>query len=204
MSDYNRILIQYETPFPDDFDMEQVRTRVRNLGPKTDRYPGLEFKLYGMNTLETAAVNEYSSIWLWSNPEPMREFLEGDFFDNYVKAFTRPSVRTWFIHETTGDRSSVIETRHVLRRFIRFHASNWSEASSTHGKKERNALALCFESSVSTRSIGNWPTLRCGASHLRSPIRDICIRLPMYRGRRSDAGHQSKFAYATVKLWGDS
>jgi uncharacterized protein DUF4865 len=115
MSNYNQILIQHETPLPDDFDMEQIRARVRDLGPQTDQYPGLQFKLYGVNT-KTAAANEYSSIWLWSNLEPMREFLEGAFFDNYVKAFARPSVRTWFIHETTGDRSSVVEARQLLRR----------------------------------------------------------------------------------------
>jgi hypothetical protein len=52
MSNYNQILIQYETLLPDDFDMEQIRTRVRDLGPQTDQYPGLEFKLYGVNTRE--------------------------------------------------------------------------------------------------------------------------------------------------------
>jgi hypothetical protein len=94
MSAYTQILMQYETPLPDDYTMDQVRNRAVNIAPKFDEYPGLNFKLYGVNERSEAAVNEYSSIYLWSDLESMRGFLEGDLFDNYSKVYARPSVRS--------------------------------------------------------------------------------------------------------------
>jgi hypothetical protein len=118
MSTYRQILMQYETPLPDDFTMDQVRKRVVSLAPKFDDYPGLNFKLYAVNERSEAAVNEYSSIYLWSDLESMRGFLEGDLFDNYSRVFARPVVRSWLIHETTGDRAALKESRYCLRQTI--------------------------------------------------------------------------------------
>jgi hypothetical protein len=72
MSTYTQILMQYETPLADDFAMDQVRKRAVTVAPKFDEYPGLNFKLYGVNDLSEGAVQEYSSIYLWSNPESIR------------------------------------------------------------------------------------------------------------------------------------
>ena len=118
MSAYNQILMQYETPLADDFTMDQVRKRAVGVAPKFDEYPGLNFKLYGINERSEAAVNEYSSIYLWSNLESMRGFLEGDLFDNYSKVYLRPSVRSWLIHELSGDRGALKEARYCLRQII--------------------------------------------------------------------------------------
>jgi hypothetical protein len=116
MSKYAQILMQYETPLPDDFKMDEVRNRALSIAPKFDRYLGLTFKLYGVNERSEAAVNEYSSIYLWSDPESMRGFLEGDLFDDYSRVFARPSVRSWMIHETNGDRGALKESRYCLRQ----------------------------------------------------------------------------------------
>jgi hypothetical protein len=118
MSAYTQILMQYETPLPDDFTMDEVRKRAVSVSPKFDEYPGLNFKLYGINERSEAAVNEYSSIYLWSNLESMRGFLEGDLFDNYSKVYARPSVRPWLIHELAGDRDALKEARYCLRQII--------------------------------------------------------------------------------------
>jgi hypothetical protein len=118
MSTYTQILMQYETPLADDFAMDQVRKRALTVAPKFDEYPGLNFKLYGVNDLSEGAVQEYSSIYLWSNPESMRGFLEGDLFDNYSRAFARPSVRSWLIHEATGNRGALKEGRYCLRQIV--------------------------------------------------------------------------------------
>ena len=90
MSIYKQILMQYETPLPDDFTMDQVRKRAISIAPKFDEYPGLNFKLYGVNERSEAAVNEYSSIYLWSDLKSMRGFLEGDLFDNYSQGLRPP------------------------------------------------------------------------------------------------------------------
>jgi hypothetical protein len=110
--------MQYETALPDDQTMDEVRKRAVSIAPKFDEYPGLNFKLYGVNERREAAVNEYSSIYLWSDLESMRGFLEGDLFDNYSRAFARPSVRSWLIHEMTGDRAVLRESRYCLRQII--------------------------------------------------------------------------------------
>ena len=118
MNKYDQILMQYETPLPDDFDMDQVRSRVRKLAPQFDHYHGLGFKLYGVNDTKQAAVNEYTSIYLWNNPDPMRGFLAGDLFENYSQVFARPSVRSWLVHEIFGNILSVADAHYSLRRTI--------------------------------------------------------------------------------------
>ena len=118
MNKYDQILMQYETPLPDDFDMDQVRSRARKLAPQFDRYPGLRFKLYGVNEMNHAPINEYTSIYLWSTPDPMRGLLAGDLFDNYAQTFARPSVRSWLIHDIFGDLVSLTEARYSLRRIV--------------------------------------------------------------------------------------
>ena len=118
MNKYDQILMQYETPLPDDYDMDQVRSRARKLAPQFDQYPGLRFKLYGVNETNHAAINEYTSIYLWSTPDPMRGLLAGDLFDNYAQTFARPSVRSWLIHDIFGDLLSLTEARYSLRRIV--------------------------------------------------------------------------------------
>jgi hypothetical protein len=118
MNKRDHILMQYETPLPDDFDMDEVRVRARKMSPQFDHYQGLIFKLYGVNDAKNSAVNEYTSIYLWNSLEPMRGLLEGDLFDNYAQAFARPNVRSWLIHDIFGDISSLPDARFSLRRVI--------------------------------------------------------------------------------------
>lgn len=118
MNKHDHILMQYETPLPYDFDMEQIRVRAHKLAPQFDHYRGLIFKLYGVNDTSHAAVNEYTSIYLWNRPEPMRALLEGDLFDNYSQAFARPSVHSWLIHDIFGDSSSMSGALFATRRIV--------------------------------------------------------------------------------------
>jgi hypothetical protein len=62
----NAVLMQYETPLPDDFDMNGVRTRVREKAGAFDQLPGMFVKFYAVNEVTAAPLNEYSSIYLWS------------------------------------------------------------------------------------------------------------------------------------------
>jgi heme-degrading monooxygenase HmoA len=118
MNKYTQILMQYETPLPDDFAMGDIRKRALNKAPLFDQRPGLEFKLYAVNTLEDSSVNEYSSIYLWNDLEAYRGFLSGDLFDNYAKAFARPSVRSWVIHEIRGEREALRNSCYLLRQIV--------------------------------------------------------------------------------------
>jgi hypothetical protein len=71
----NTVLMQYETPLPDDFDMDSIRTRVREKGGIFDQMPGLLVKFYAVNEVATASWNEYSSIYLWSESKFLADFL---------------------------------------------------------------------------------------------------------------------------------
>jgi hypothetical protein len=71
----NAILMQYETPLPDDFDMEGVRTRVREKAGVFDQLPGMFVKFYAVNEKTNTSLNEYSSIYLWSKPSFLTEFF---------------------------------------------------------------------------------------------------------------------------------
>jgi heme-degrading monooxygenase HmoA len=112
--------MQYETPLPDDYAMEEIRERALNKAPLFDQLPGLEFKLYAVNTLGDSSVNEYSSIYLWNDLVAYRDFLSGQLFDNYAKAFARPSVRSSVIHEISGEREALRDCRYLLRQIVPF------------------------------------------------------------------------------------
>jgi hypothetical protein len=112
----NSVLMHYETPLPDDFDMNQVRSRVQSVSSRFDHYEGLYFKLYGVNDRMETAVNEYSSIYLWSDISAMRGFLLSDLFDNYAQAFARPSVRSWITQAARGDAGNLASAVWAVRQ----------------------------------------------------------------------------------------
>jgi hypothetical protein len=112
----NSVLMQYETPLPDDFDMNQVRGRVQRVSSPFDHYEGLYFKLYGVNDRMETPVNEYSSIYLWSSVSAMRGFLLSDLFDNYAQAFARPSVKSWITQVARGDAGHLASAVWAVRQ----------------------------------------------------------------------------------------
>jgi hypothetical protein len=114
------ILMQYQTPLPDNTEFAKIRDRVNEIAPIFDRLPGMWFKLYGVNDSESAAIAEYSSIYLWDGPEPMHDFLSSDLFQNYSAAFGRPTVRWFLVHAVRGDISSVVKARYAIRRLAPF------------------------------------------------------------------------------------
>jgi Domain of unknown function (DUF4865) len=114
----NALLLQYETPLPEDFDIKAIRERIREIAPAFDRMSGLLVKFYGLNTQPETPANEYVSTYLWQNPSALREFLEGDGFGNYTEAFARPSARTWLLHEIVGEFDELAHTRFLLKQTV--------------------------------------------------------------------------------------
>lgn len=114
----NAVLMQYETPLPDDFEMERVRARARERAGAFDQLPGLLVKFYAVNDLSTANLNEYSSIYVWSKPSFLTGFFTGDLFDNYANAFGRPTPRWALVDQVNGDFSQLQRTRTAVRQTI--------------------------------------------------------------------------------------
>jgi hypothetical protein len=146
----NAILMQYETPLPDDFDMEGVRTRVREKAGVFDQLPGMFVKFYAVNEKTNASLNEYSSIYLWSKPSFLTEFFTGDFFENYADAFGRPTPRWALAHQVNGDFRQLQRTRAAIRQTIgiprKTHigqfVKSWAERQS---KSDRLARVIALD-----------------------------------------------------------
>ena len=112
----NAVLLQYETPLPDDFNAKSIKERVSELAPAFDRMAGILVKFYGLNERPEAPLNEYVSTYIWRNPVALREFLEGDRFGNYSEAFARPNARIWLPHDISGDFEEIQQTRFLLKQ----------------------------------------------------------------------------------------
>jgi hypothetical protein len=140
----NAILMQYETPFPDDFDMEGIQIRVREKAGVFDQMPGMLVKFYAVNEMTAGPLNEYSSIYLWSKPGFLTGFFTGDLFENYANAFARPTPRWALVHLVNGDFRQLQRTRAAIRQTIAIprkthigqFVKSWEERSRT-----ANALA---------------------------------------------------------------
>ena len=140
----NAILMQYETPLPDDFDMEAVRTRVREKAGVFDQLPGMFVKFYAVNEMSNASLNEYSSIYVSSKPSFLTEFFTGDFFESYAGAFGRPTPRWALAHQVSGDFRELQRTRAAIRQTIgiprKTHIGRFVKSWEERWKKS-NALA---------------------------------------------------------------
>jgi hypothetical protein len=112
------VLMQYATPFPDEYDVEKLNGRIKEVAPAFDNYPGLFFKLYAVNVAGPLVINEYSSIYLWAGVDPMRKFLAADRFHNYAEAFARPSVRYWLPFVIEGEVPSIAGAKFALRQTV--------------------------------------------------------------------------------------
>jgi Domain of unknown function (DUF4865) len=112
------VLMQYATPLPDEYDIDKLNGRIKEVAPAFDNYPGMFFKLYAVNAAGPRVINEYSSIYLWAGNDPMRKFLAGDRFHSYAEAFARPSARSWLPFLIAGEVTAVTDARFALRQIV--------------------------------------------------------------------------------------
>ena len=112
--------MQYELTLPADYDMEIIRKRVRNGGPRTDGFPGLGIKAYLIRErgVDGSPVNQYAPFYVWRDISGMKEFLwGGGWFTRIVEDFGRPPVRHWtgvdFRPGPAGATTPVYATKHL-------------------------------------------------------------------------------------------
>ncbi|MGV8927770.1 MAG: DUF4865 family protein [Ewingella sp.] len=93
------IAMQYSFTLPADYDMGIIEKRITDNGHLLDGYPGLIFKTYlyaRRDDLQTdSAENLYAPFYLWHDAESLNHFLISAGFQNVVKAFGWPQVRTY-------------------------------------------------------------------------------------------------------------
>ena len=77
------IMMQYKIKLPNDFDMNNIRKRVKENGFKTDRFEDLLFKAY----LISEKNKEYSPLYIWKDNKGMNKFIFDGFYDNILNSF---------------------------------------------------------------------------------------------------------------------
>jgi len=89
--------MQYEITLPADYDMGIIRHRVATRGARTDTFPGLGLKAYGIREkgVNGSPVNQYAPCYLWVTNSGMNDFLLGPGFAGLCNDFGRPAVRHW-------------------------------------------------------------------------------------------------------------
>ena len=97
--------MNYEITLPADYDMQIIRTRVKNYGHLLDDRAGLGLKTYLIRErgLGGSAVNQYASFYLWDDAGAMADFLVGGAgFQGIIRDFGRPPVHQWTVIATVA------------------------------------------------------------------------------------------------------
>lgn len=83
------IAMQYKILLPDEYDMDNIRQRVKNNGYKTDGFQDLIFKAYLINEKSDTPKchNEYSPLYLWKDSGGMNRFIFDGFYNNILQSF---------------------------------------------------------------------------------------------------------------------
>lgn len=115
------IASQYKITLPSDYDMNIIKTRVKNNGYKTDGFDDLKFKLYLItekgknNNLQ----NSYCPLYLWRDSNGLNKFLFNGFYDNIIKSFGWQQVNIGIpLLDTTTDKITGIPYLFEIRRKI--------------------------------------------------------------------------------------
>lgn len=88
---------QYSHRLPANYDMELIRRRARELGPRWDGTPGMLFKAFIARErgVFAATDNLYASVYLWADPQGAAHFLMDERFQVVIDSFGRPQVEAW-------------------------------------------------------------------------------------------------------------
>ncbi len=86
---------QYKINLPADYDMNIIRSRIKNNGFKTDGFTDLKYKFYLISekNLNTNIGNSYAPLYLWKNNLGLNKFLFEGFYDNILGSFGWQKVR---------------------------------------------------------------------------------------------------------------
>ena len=82
--------MQYKVKLPNDFNMDNIRKRVKENGFKTDGFEDLFFKAY----LISEKDKEYSPLYIWKDSKGMNKFIFDGFYDNILNSFGWQKINT--------------------------------------------------------------------------------------------------------------
>ncbi|WP_067272013.1 DUF4865 family protein [Mitsuaria sp. 7] len=87
--------MQYGFDFPETFDIDAVRRRAVEIGPRFDELPGLRYKGFLVSGHTALAPARYSPFYVWEDVEGMQSFLASAAFQALVDKYGRPIVDQW-------------------------------------------------------------------------------------------------------------
>lgn len=85
------IMMQYKIELPHNFDMDNIRKRVKENGFKTDGFEDLIFKAY---LISEETNKEYSPLYIWGDSKGMNKFIFEGFYDNILNSFGWQKIQT--------------------------------------------------------------------------------------------------------------
>jgi hypothetical protein len=101
------IASQYKITLPSNYDMDIIKSRVKDNGFKTDGFDGLKFKLYLITEkgINNNLQNSYSPLYLWKDSEGLNKFLFEGFYDNILTSFGWQNINIGvLLNDTTTQR----------------------------------------------------------------------------------------------------
>jgi hypothetical protein len=85
--------MQYKITLPSDYNMEIIKTRVKENGNKTDGFRGLLFKCYLIQQKNVDGFeNAYAPLYVWNDSNGMNDFIFDGYFDNIIQSFGWQSI----------------------------------------------------------------------------------------------------------------
>lgn len=117
--------MQYTFQLPDNYDMDNIRSRVAERAHLFDKLDGLYQKSFLISEKGKAGalVNSYAPFYIWNYPEAMSRFLAGEQFKAVTEAFGRVPVKHWIPLYSSPGKAQRIKPAFATKEVIQL-ASN--------------------------------------------------------------------------------
>ena len=136
--------MQYTFPLPDDYQMAQLRARVRERGPMFDKTEGLHQKafLIAEKGVHGATANCYAPFYCWKDASALSDFLTGEKFRAVSDAFGRPAVKFWMpLYFASGAAKFELPTFATAQVLDVAADTNWESARTEEYKIHQQSTA---------------------------------------------------------------
>ncbi|WP_431257309.1 DUF4865 family protein [Roseateles chitinivorans] len=151
--------MQYGFDFPETFDIDTVRQRAVEIGPRFDALPGLRYKGFLVSERTAQAPARYSPFYLWEDLGGMQSFLSSAAFQALVDKYGRPVVDQWLpLAHRQADDAAATTPRHATQEIAAVgDAQNIGELQVRAAARVRELAALPgFHTAIAALDASTW------------------------------------------------
>ena len=106
--------MQYKNSLPSDYNMDIIKTRIKENGYKTDGFKDLLFKCYLIQEKDKDGFeNRYAPLYVWKDSTGMNKFIFEGYFDNIIKSFGWQTINIG-VPLILDFKDSIKEAKYVL------------------------------------------------------------------------------------------